>query len=662
MNKFDVIQKYSPKGDQPKAIQNLSDSILNGHKRQTLLGVTGSGKTYTMASIVEQVQKPALVLAHNKTLAAQLAMEFKEYFPENSIEYFVSYYDYYQPEAYLPSRDLLIEKEATINDEIDKLRQSATKSLLTKKDVLVVASVSAIYGLGDPSEYINFIFEISVGKNLKMRTLIKNLIGMQYERNEYEFTRGNFRVRGDSLEIILAYEDDAVRFEFWGDSVEKIRRFNRITGEIIEEINNISIYPANHFVTKEEKLKSAMKSIQSELDEELHKLEDQGRIIEHNRLKTRTLYDLEMMELNGYCSGIENYSRHLDHRKEGTRPYTLLDYFGDDYLIFIDESHITIPQMRGMYKGDRSRKDTLVQHGFRLPSAKDNRPLKYEEFNDIANQVVYVSATPNEYELEISSNIVEQIIRPTGLLDPMIEIKPTKNQIDSLISEIEKRISKSERTLVTTLTKKMAEELSDFLESANIKTNYLHSEIDTLDRSKILTDFRNGTYDVLVGINLLREGLDLPEVSLVAILDADKEGYLRSSSSLIQTIGRAARNVSGKVIMFADKITKSMEKAIYETNRRRELQEKYNLKNNIVPKSIVKDIRDINERISKHPTKSKNDFNFNDIKENIDEEESTDNLTVAELESKMYDFADKLEFEKAAKIRDFIDKINKKNK
>ena len=662
MNKFDVIKKYTPKGDQPKAIQNLSDSIREGNKRQTLLGVTGSGKTFTMASIVEQVQKPALVLAHNKTLAAQLAMEFKEYFPENSIEYFVSYYDYYQPEAYLPSRDLLIEKEATINDEIDKLRQSATKSLLTKKDVLVVASVSAIYGLGDPSEYINFIFEISVGKDLKMRTLIQNLIGMQYERNEYEFTRGNFRVRGDSLEIILAYEDDAVRFEFWGDTVEKIRRFNRITGEIIEEINTISIYPANHFVTKEEKLKSAMKSIQSELDEELRKLEDQGKIIEHNRLKTRTLYDLEMMELNGYCSGIENYSRHLDHRKEGTRPYTLLDYFGDDYLIFIDESHITIPQMRGMYKGDRSRKDTLVQHGFRLPSAKDNRPLKYEEFNDLANQVVYVSATPNEYELEISSNIVEQIIRPTGLLDPVIEIKPTKNQIDSLIEEIEKRISKSERTLVTTLTKKMAEELSDFLESANIKTNYLHSEIDTLDRSKILTDFRNGTYDVIVGINLLREGLDLPEVSLVAILDADKEGYLRSSSSLIQTIGRAARNISGKVIMFADRITKSMEKAIYETNRRRELQEKYNLKNNIIPKSIVKDIRDINERISQAPDKEIYNFNLNDLKDNSNEDESVDNLTVAELESKMYDFADKLEFEKAAKIRDFIDKINKKNK
>ena len=662
MNKFDVIKKYTPKGDQPKAIQNLSDSIREGNKRQTLLGVTGSGKTFTMASIVEQVQKPALVLAHNKTLAAQLAMEFKEYFPENSIEYFVSYYDYYQPEAYLPSRDLLIEKEATINDEIDKLRQSATKSLLTKKDVLVVASVSAIYGLGDPSEYINFIFEISVGKDLKMRTLIQNLIGMQYERNEYEFTRGNFRVRGDSLEIILAYEDDAVRFEFWGDTVEKIRRFNRITGEIIEEINTISIYPANHFVTKEEKLKSAMKSIQSELDEELRKLEDQGKIIEHNRLKTRTLYDLEMMELNGYCSGIENYSRHLDHRKEGTRPYTLLDYFGDDYLIFIDESHITIPQMRGMYKGDRSRKDTLVQHGFRLPSAKDNRPLKYEEFNDLANQVVYVSATPNEYELEISSNIVEQIIRPTGLLDPVIEIKPTKNQIDSLIEEIEKRISKSERTLVTTLTKKMAEELSDFLESANIKTNYLHSEIDTLDRSKILTDFINGTYDLIVGINLLREGLDLPEVSLVAILDADKEGYLRSSSSLIQTIGRAARNISGKVIMFADRITKSMEKAIYETNRRRELQEKYNLKNNIVPKSIVKDIRDINERISQTSDKEINNFNLSDLNENSNEDESIDNLTVAELESKMYDFADKLEFEKAAKIRDFIDKINKKNK
>ena len=660
--KFKIVSDFTPSGDQPAAIKTLVKNLNDNENEQVLLGVTGSGKTFTMAKVIEQMQKPTLIMAPNKTLAAQLYGEMKSLFPNNAVEYFVSYYDYYQPEAYLPSRDLLIEKEATINDEIDKLRQSATKSLLTKKDVLVVASVSAIYGLGDPSEYINFIFEISIGKDLKMRTLIQNLIGMQYERNEYEFTRGNFRVRGDSLEIILAYEDDAVRFEFWGDTVEKIKRFNRITGEIIEEINTISIYPANHFVTKEEKLKSAMKSIQSELDEELRKLEDQGKIIEHNRLKTRTLYDLEMMELNGYCSGIENYSRHLDHRKEGTRPYTLLDYFGDDYLIFIDESHITIPQMRGMYKGDRSRKDTLVKHGFRLPSAKDNRPLKYEEFNDIANQVVYVSATPNEYELEISSNIVEQIIRPTGLLDPVIEIKPTKNQIDSLIEEIEKRISKSERTLVTTLTKKMAEELSDYLESANIKTNYLHSEIDTLDRSKILTDFRNGTYDVIVGINLLREGLDLPEVSLVAILDADKEGYLRSSSSLIQTIGRAARNISGKVIMFADKNTKSMEKAIYETNRRREIQEKYNFKNNITPKSIVKDIRDINERISKHPNKEINDFKLSNLKENFDEDESSDNLTVAELESKMYEFADKLEFEKAAKIRDFIDKINMKNK
>ena len=657
MNKFDVIEKLTPRGDQPRAIEKLSEGITDGQSRQTLLGVTGSGKTFTMASIVEKVQKPALVLAHNKTLAAQLAMEFKEYFPESAIEYFVSYYDYYQPEAYIPSRDLLIEKEATINDEIDKLRQSATKSLLTKRDVLVVASVSAIYGLGDPTEYRNFIFDVNKSQVLTMKSLIKNLIDMQYERNEYEFKRGNFRVRGDSLEIILAYENDAVRFEFWGDSIEKIKRFNRITGEIIEEMDTISIYPASHFVTKQEKLKSAMKSIESELDNELKKLESEGKLIEHNRLKTRTLYDLEMMELNGYCSGIENYSRHLDHRKEGSRPYTLLDYFKDDYLIFIDESHITIPQMRGMYKGDKSRKDNLVEHGFRLPSAKDNRPLKYEEFNNLANQIIYVSATPNDYELQESSSIAEQIIRPTGLLDPVIELRPTKNQIDTLINEIQKRIEKSERTLVTTLTKKMSEELSDYLESANIKTHYLHSEIDTLERSKILTDFRNGIYDVIVGINLLREGLDLPEVSLVAILDADKEGYLRSSTSLIQTIGRAARNVSGKVIMFGDKITKSMDKAISETNRRRDIQENYNLKNNIIPKSIIKDVRDINERLSKDSNENNESIKSNDI----NDENALDILTLAELESKMYNLADKLEFEKAAKIRDFIDKINKKN-
>ena len=657
MNKFDVIEKLTPRGDQPRAIEKLSEGISDGQSRQTLLGVTGSGKTFTMASIVEKVQKPALVLAHNKTLAAQLAMEFKEYFPESAIEYFVSYYDYYQPEAYIPSRDLLIEKEATINDEIDKLRQSATKSLLTKRDVLVVASVSAIYGLGDPTEYRNFIFDVNKSQVLTMKSLIKNLIDMQYERNEYEFKRGNFRVRGDSLEIILAYENDAVRFEFWGDSIEKIKRFNRITGEIIEEMDTISIYPASHFVTKQEKLKSAMKSIESELDNELKKLESEGKLIEHNRLKTRTLYDLEMMELNGYCSGIENYSRHLDHRKEGSRPYTLLDYFKDDYLIFIDESHITIPQMRGMYKGDKSRKDNLVEHGFRLPSAKDNRPLKYEEFNNLANQIIYVSATPNDYELQESSSIAEQIIRPTGLLDPVIELRPTKNQIDTLINEIQKRIEKSERTLVTTLTKKMSEELSDYLESANIKTHYLHSEIDTLERSKILTDFRNGIYDVIVGINLLREGLDLPEVSLVAILDADKEGYLRSSTSLIQTIGRAARNVSGKVIMFGDKITKSMDKAISETNRRRDIQENYNLKNNIIPKSIIKDVRDINERLSKDSNENNESIKSNDI----NDENALDILTLAELESKMYNLADKLEFEKAAKIRDFIDKINKKN-
>ena len=653
MEKFNVTDKLQPKGDQPNAIKQLSDGIISGKKRQTLLGVTGSGKTFTMASIIEKVQKPTLVLAHNKTLAAQLAMEFKEYFPENSVEYFVSYYDYYQPEAYMPSRDLLIEKEATINEEIDKLRHSATKSLLTKNDVVVVASVSAIYGLGAPSEYMGFILDIKLSDKISMKTFFKNLIEMQYERNDYEFKRGNFRVRGDSLEIILAYETNAIRFEFWGDTVDKIKKINRITGEIISELDSISIYPASHFVTKEEKLRLAMKGIQKELDEELIKLNNAGKAIESNRLKTRTIFDLEMMELNGYCSGIENYSRHLDQRKEGTRPYTLLDYFSNDFLIFIDESHMTIPQMRGMYKGDKSRKDTLVEYGFRLPSALDNRPLKYEEFNSIANQIIYVSATPTEYELKESNNIVEQIIRPTGLLDPIIEVRPTLNQIDDLISEIKDRISKKERTLVTTLTKRMAEELSDYIESANIKTHYLHSEIDTLSRSQILTEFRNGIYDVIVGINLLREGLDLPEVSLVAILDADKEGYLRSSSSLIQTIGRASRNDAGKVIMYGDNITNSMNIAISETNRRRSLQASYNKKNNIIPKSIIKEIRDINERI----TKKEETINIKNVNiKNLEDQLTEFNLQ--ELESKMYEFAEKLEFEKATKIRDYINKMN----
>jgi excinuclease ABC subunit B len=653
MEKFNVTDKLQPKGDQPNAIKQLSDGIISGKKRQTLLGVTGSGKTFTMASIIEKVQKPTLVLAHNKTLAAQLAMEFKEYFPGNSVEYFVSYYDYYQPEAYLPSRDILIEKEATINEEIDKLRHSATKSLLTKNDVVVVASVSAIYGLGAPTEYMGFILDIKLSDKISMKSFMKNLIEMQYERNDYEFKRGNFRVRGDSLEIILAYETNAIRFEFWGDTIDKIKKINRITGEIISELDSISIYPASHFVTKEEKLRLAMKGIQKELDQELIKLNNAGKAIESNRLKTRTIFDLEMMELNGYCSGIENYSRHLDQRKEGTRPYTLLDYFSNDFLIFIDESHMTIPQMRGMYKGDKSRKDTLVEYGFRLPSALDNRPLKYEEFNSIANQIIYVSATPTEYELKESNNIVEQIIRPTGLLDPIIEVRPTLNQIDDLISEIKNRISKKERTLVTTLTKRMAEELSDYIESANIKTHYLHSEIDTLSRSQILTEFRNGIYDVIVGINLLREGLDLPEVSLVAILDADKEGYLRSSSSLIQTIGRASRNDAGKVIMYGDNITNSMNIAISETNRRRSLQASYNKKNNIIPKSIIKEIRDINERI----TKKEETINIKNVNIKNLEDKLTE-FNVQELESKMYEFAEKLEFEKAAKIRDYINKMN----
>ena len=653
MEKFNVTDKLQPKGDQPNAIKKLSDGVISGKKRQTLLGVTGSGKTFTMANIIEKVQKPTLVLAHNKTLAAQLAMEFKEYLPENSVEYFVSYYDYYQPEAYLPSRDLLIEKEATINEEIDKLRHSATKSLLTKNDVVVVASVSAIYGLGAPSEYMGFILDIKLSDKIPMKTFFKNLIEMQYERNDYEFKRGNFRVRGDSLEIILAYETNAIRFEFWGDTVDKIKKINRITGEVISELDSISIYPASHFVTKEEKLRLAMKGIQKELDEELIKLNNAGKVIESNRLKTRTIFDLEMMELNGYCSGIENYSRHLDQRKEGTRPYTLLDYFSNDFLIFIDESHMTIPQMRGMYKGDKSRKDTLVEYGFRLPSALDNRPLKYEEFNSIANHIIYVSATPTEYELKESNNIVEQVIRPTGLLDPIIEVRPTLNQIDDLISEIKNRISKKERTLITTLTKRMAEELSDYIESANIKTHYLHSEIDTLSRSRILTEFRNGIYDVIVGINLLREGLDLPEVSLVAILDADKEGFLRSSSSLIQTIGRASRNDAGKVIMYGDNITKSMNIAISETNRRRSVQASYNKKNNIIPKSIIKEIRDINERI----TKKEETINIKNVNiKNLEDQLTEFNLQ--ELESKMYEFAEKLEFEKASKIRDYINKMN----
>ena len=650
---FKVVSEYKPSGDQPKAIKALVQSITNGDNEQVLLGVTGSGKTFTMAKVIESLQRPTLIMAPNKTLAAQLYGEMKSLFPNNAVEYFVSYYDYYQPEAYVPSRDLLIEKEATINEEIDKLRHSATKSLLTKNDVVVVASVSAIYGLGAPSEYMGFVLDIKLSDKISMKAFFKNLIEMQYERNDYEFKRGNFRVRGDSLEIILAYETNAIRFEFWGDTVDKIKKINRITGEVISELDSISIYPASHFVTKEEKLKLAMKGIQKELDTELIKLDNAGKAIESNRLKTRTIFDLEMMELNGYCSGIENYSRHLDRREEGTRPYTLLDYFSNDFLIFIDESHMTIPQMRGMYKGDKSRKDTLVEYGFRLPSALDNRPLKYEEFNSIANQVIYVSATPTEYELKESKNIVEQIIRPTGLLDPIIEVRPTLNQIDDLISEIKNRISKKERTLVTTLTKRMAEELSDYIESANIKTHYLHSEIDTLSRSRILTEFRNGIYDVIVGINLLREGLDLPEVSLVAILDADKEGFLRTSSSLIQTIGRASRNDAGKVIMYGDNITNSMNIAISETNRRRSLQASHNKKNNIIPKSIIKEIRDINERI----TKKEETINIKNVSIKNLEDKLTE-FTVQELESKMYEFAEKLEFEKAGKIRDYINKMN----
>lgn len=654
MPEFQLVTDLRPTGDQPKAIAQLVEGLQRGYDQQTLLGVTGSGKTFTMANVIQAVQRPTLVLAPNKTLAAQLYSEFKEFFPHNAVEYFVSYYDYYQPEAYVPRTDTYIEKDADINDEIDKLRHAATRALLTRRDVIIVASVSCIYGIGSPEEYGKTIVSLRRGATVRRDKVLRHLVELQYERNDLTLMRGTFRVRGDTLDIFPAYEEIAVRIEFWGDEIERIVDIDPLTGEVLAERNEIDIYPAKHFVTSQEKLQRAIKSIQEELEEWLKHLEAEGKILEAARLKQRTLYDLEMLQEAGYCSGIENYSRHLSGRKEGEPPWTLLDYFPDDYLMFIDESHMSIPQVRGMYGGDRSRKDILVEFGFRLPSARDNRPLTFDEFMQHINQVIYVSATPGEFELQNSKQVVEQVIRPTGLLDPEISVRPTKGQIDDLIDEIHRRVARGERALVTTLTKKMAEDLADYLKEIGIRTHYLHSEIDTLERIEILRDLRLGVYDVVVGINLLREGLDLPEVSLVAILDADKEGYLRSESSLIQTIGRAARHVDGKVIMYADTITRSMEAAINETYRRRAIQIAYNEEHGIEPRGIVKEVRDLTDRV-RAVAEEASPYRA-ESKAGAIAELPPDELVrmIKDLERQMKEAAKMLEFEKAALLRDQI--------
>lgn len=658
MKKFEIVSDYKPTGDQPKAIEKLVKGIEKNTKFQTLLGVTGSGKTFTVANVIEKVQKPTLIIAHNKTLAAQLASEFKEFFPNNAVEYFVSYYDYYQPEAYVPSSDTYIEKDASINDEIDKLRHSATASLFERKDVIIVASVSCIYGLGDPIDYENLVISLRPGMEKDRDEIISKLIEIQYDRNDINFTRGTFRVRGDILDIFPASSNEnAIRIEFFGDEIDRITEIEALTGKSIGARKHISIFPASHFATSEDKIKMAVEGVEKELKDRLKELEDEGKLLEAQRLKQRTMYDIEMMKEMGFCQGIENYSRHISGRIEGSKPYTLIDYFPEDFLMIIDESHVTIPQVRGMYAGDRSRKQTLVDYGFRLPSALDNRPLQFDEFEKMINQIVFVSATPGSYEYEKSQNIIEQIIRPTGLLDPIIEVRETKNQIDNLIEEINKRIEKNERVLVTTLTKKMSEDLTDYLKEIGMKVGYLHSDVKTIERMEIIRELRLGKIEVLIGINLLREGLDLPEVSLVAILDADKEGFLRSETSLIQTVGRAARNSEGKVIMYGDRITRSMEKTISETNRRRHIQDDYNKDNGIIPKTIIKGIRDVIEATEVAEEIAKYESGNITLKEKKKLEKY-----IKELGKEMKEYAKLLEFERAAEIRDKIDEIKEKIK
>ena len=651
---FQIVSDFQATGDQPQAVDQIIDGIDRGMVHQSLMGVTGSGKTFTMANVVERVQRPTLVIAHNKTLAAQLATEFKEFFPDNAVEYFVSYYNYYQPEAYVPRTDLYIEKDADINEELDKLRHAATRALLTRRDVLIVASVSCIFGLGSPEEYQGFMAHVQRGEIRSPGRLARQLIDMQYERNDFDLARGRFRIRGDTLEILPAYDTIGVRIEFWGDEVERIVELDPLTGEVLAERNDVDIYPAKHFVTSEEKLKEAIGSIEGELDEQLKILNRQGKLLEAQRLEQRTRYDIEMMRETGYCAGVENYSRHLAAREPGSTPYTLMDYFPEDYLLFIDESHMTLPQIRGMYNGDRARKEVLVEYGFRLPSALDNRPLNFGEFEQFVNHAVYVSATPGPYEFEHSQQMVEQVIRPTGLTDPIIDVKPTDGQIDDLLYQIKLRVDSGERCIVTTLTKRMSEELADYLREMGVRTHYLHSEIDTLERSEILRDLRLGVYDVIVGINLLREGLDLPEVSLVAILDADKEGYLRSTTSLVQTIGRASRHVDGRVIMYADRVTDSMKRAIDETERRREIQRVYNLEHGITPQSIQKTIHDITERV-----RAVAETRATYAVDSADMPRDDIMRLIKDLESQMKTAAKSLEFEKAALLRDQITDLRK---
>jgi excinuclease ABC subunit B len=652
MPRFEIVSDFGLTGDQPQAVDQLVDGLNRAYREQTLLGVTGSGKTFTMANIIQRVQRPALVICHNKTLAAQLATEFKEFFPQNAVEYFVSYYDYYQPEAYIPSTDLYIEKETEINEEIDKLRHAATMSLLTRRDVIIIASVSCIYSLGAPEEYRSFVLTMEKSNHYRRDKLARHLVDMQYERNDHDFTRGRFRIRGDTLEIQPAYDETALRVEFWGNEVERIVQIDPLTGEVLKDIDRVDIYPAKHFVTSQEKLLAAIEDIKVELEERLNELKGQGKLLEAQRLEARTNYDMEILKEAGYCAGVENYSRHLQRRAAGSQPWTLLDYFPDDYLLFIDESHMTLPQIRGMFHGDIARKQTLIEYGFRLPSALDNRPLNFEEFDRHINQVIYVSATPKPYEYEHSRQVVEQLVRPTGLLEPTVEVKPVKGQIDDLISQMKSRVASGERCLVTTLTKRMAEELSEYLREMEIKTHHLHAEVDTLERVEILRDLRLGVYDVVVGINLLREGLDLPEVSLVAILDADKEGYLRSEEALIQTMGRAARHLNAHVIMYADTVTRSMARAIDETARRRRIQEAYNNEHGITPQGIKKAIKDITERVQA-VAETRAQYAATPV--------SRDEIArlIRQLQVQMKAAAKNLEFERAAMIRDRIIELRK---